>query len=352
MQLKESVLVTLIVFAALLVVGCSVKTTIEKDEPNDIGPILWLGGSYIGEIENALPHGTGSWVHPDGYDYDGEWEYGLKSGYGVWNSPDGDHYDGHWKDNLKCGIGLFIGSSGEKYEGEWQDDLYHGHGTWSNANGDEYIGEFVMGLFHGNGTWIGSDGGKYEGGFAYGEKHGEGLLTGVDGSVDKGPWVEGTKIPTKSNIENSQSSADDTIASIDGPNANLVVTSHSGKAMRFFESGSTPAEYGSRKYATKFNSENVEYIYFEVIVTSQAVSVDREFSINFRSNQLGLDYTENYKIPAGQNQVVITGPSRGKIFKPDEGTYVVDIYISNIKPDPGLFGAKAIDVKGSFFKVG
>ena len=57
------------------------------------------GGIYKGEVSNGVPHGQGTWTHPDGWKYVGEWNDGQYDGQGTLTSPDGKKYVGEYKDD-------------------------------------------------------------------------------------------------------------------------------------------------------------------------------------------------------------------------------------------------------------
>ena len=70
-------------------------------EPSTV-TIDWLEGTYTGEVSNGVPHGQGTWTHPNGNKYVGEWKDG-KPWNGTMYDKDqnviGTYSDGAWKEN-------------------------------------------------------------------------------------------------------------------------------------------------------------------------------------------------------------------------------------------------------------
>ncbi len=137
--------------------------------------------SFVGEVNNGVPNGWGSWESSDGYKYVGEWVAGKWHGQGTYTSPDGTKYVGEWANNEWHGQGTHTSSDGTKYVGEYKNGLEHGQGTWTRLNGDEYVGEWEDGERSGQGTYTYSDGTKYVGSFRNGRFHGQGTFTWPEG---------------------------------------------------------------------------------------------------------------------------------------------------------------------------
>ncbi len=361
------ILATLVIFT-----GCTKPPTVEKDE--EVESMPWLDGTYSGYLSFAMPHGQGVWTGQNGAVYEGKWKYGLKDGYGVWTgpngdtyrgywannkkhgignftgvdgekydgewkndqrngfgvwtSPGGDRYEGYWKDDLKDGTGTYTGTDGETYEGDWQYGLYNGTGRWTNDDGEVYAGEFLNGFFHGEGIWLNADGDSYEGSFAYGEKHGEGTYTRADGTVEEGAWVAGVKTVVETAVKEPYQRYDSFT-----PGEEIFTSDQLHvRRLRFFESGEEPIGPGSRVYAKSFDSSKPGYIYWELELYSPDVELDREFSISFTINTLNIEETGIYKMPAGQEKLIITGPNYTRIPMPGIGTYVMNFRIRNFYP--------------------
>ena len=114
------------------------------------------GSAYSGDckISSAglkLPHGHGSWTHPDGDRYVGEWKEGIWHGEGSLTIPGVGEYVGRWENGEQNGYGTHTDSDGDKYTGEWKDGEKEGQGTRTWPNGRVYVGEFKNGLPDGEG---------------------------------------------------------------------------------------------------------------------------------------------------------------------------------------------------------
>ena len=65
--------------------------------------IEYGGGTYTGEVSlsrvvwKGVPHGQGTWTHPDGRKYVGEYKDGKIHGQGTFTFPDGRKYVGEFK---------------------------------------------------------------------------------------------------------------------------------------------------------------------------------------------------------------------------------------------------------------
>ena len=124
------------------------------------GTSLYPGGSkYVGDFENYLPHGYGTF---------------------VW--ANGDRYFGEWKNGKNHGNGTKIWKDGREYRGDFLDDKLHGEGTLYFPDGKKYIGGFQNGKRHGEGRFMYPDGTAYEGKFFAGKEQGVGECISVDGS--------------------------------------------------------------------------------------------------------------------------------------------------------------------------
>jgi hypothetical protein len=86
-------------------------------------PRIRDGDKYVGEFQNGLFHGKGTYTDAYGGKYIGEYKYGHKNGQGTmtWTNEE-EKYE-------------------EKYEGEWKNNKMHGQGTytcspsWRDPNG-------------------------------------------------------------------------------------------------------------------------------------------------------------------------------------------------------------------------
>jgi hypothetical protein len=75
------------------------------------------GGTYIGEVVDGLPHGQGTWTHPNGAKYVGELKDGKFHGQGTktWGKGkwEGDKYVGEYKDDKRW-EGIYYNAGGYK----------------------------------------------------------------------------------------------------------------------------------------------------------------------------------------------------------------------------------------------
>jgi hypothetical protein len=122
----------------------------EGDHVND----MWHGngvrstsaGSYEGEFEKGMKHGTGKmvWIGSRAT-YTGMWEHGFFHGTGTYVSKDGTIYEGEWRKGVRSGNGASLLPNGEKYQGQWKNNVYHGVGIYRWSNGKWRKGEWAQG---------------------------------------------------------------------------------------------------------------------------------------------------------------------------------------------------------------
>ena len=62
---------------------------------------------YVGEIENGVPYGQGTYTYPDGRKYVGEFKGGLPNGQGTETFSDGNKYVGGYKNGGEHGQGTY-----------------------------------------------------------------------------------------------------------------------------------------------------------------------------------------------------------------------------------------------------
>ena len=78
------------------------------------------GGTYIGEVVNGVPEGTGTWTTTEALIHKGEFRNGLPNGFGVLTSPNGMIYEGNFTDDAPDGQGVMRNADGSiAYEGIW-----------------------------------------------------------------------------------------------------------------------------------------------------------------------------------------------------------------------------------------
>ena len=79
----------------------------------------------MGEIENGLPNGQGTYIY----------------GKGKWK---GDKYEGECKEGKSHGQGTHTQKNG-KYVGGFKDGVWNGQGTYTWSNGNKGVGEYRNG---------------------------------------------------------------------------------------------------------------------------------------------------------------------------------------------------------------
>jgi hypothetical protein len=307
---------------ALLLAAACTHTDLNSDETTE-DLIIWAGGTYSGDLSNALPHGRGLWIHPDGYYYDGEWEFGLKSGFGEWLTVGGDSYEGLWKEDSQHGYGKYRGRDGEVYDGEWAEGFFEGSGVWRNKHGDKYSGEFKAGLFHGEGVWVGANGDKYMGIFAYGERHGEGIFVGADGISVEGVWVEGFNSELEALLAKAAEPPDSAAGS-------SAVGGFKVTGLRFFSSDLALSRTRFRNYSSTFSRNNSEqYIFWELEIALPNKSSAREVVITSYLQPFGFWDTASYHIPEGYDTYRLAGPQSSRYNTLPGGSYTMEIRLGD-----------------------
>jgi len=159
--------------------------------------VSWDGGNYTGRLKDNIPHGKGSWNHPNGDSYVGEWKDGEKHGYGtyIWGDDSdwtGDSFEGEWR-NGELFRGVYTWANGEIYDGELKDGKGHGYGKVYYANGDVYEGEWNNGKRDGQGIYQWANGDKYEGEWKLDDMDGQGTYYYANGDIYEGEWKEGSR---------------------------------------------------------------------------------------------------------------------------------------------------------------
>jgi hypothetical protein len=75
--------------------GFDSVNVVHRREFQTSGMTPTLTVTYVGQMKDGLPHGTGSYVYDGLPVYSGQWENGVAQGYGVFTS--GTSYDYRWK---------------------------------------------------------------------------------------------------------------------------------------------------------------------------------------------------------------------------------------------------------------
>ena len=149
-----------------------------------------LTSSYIIEGIEAIRHGKGKQIWPEGSIYEGFWRDDQADGFGRLIHADGDYYEGEWKNDKAHGKGKYVHPDGSYYEGDWVKDLQEGFGIEHHPNGSVYTGEFVAGEKHGEGKFVNPDGSSYVGSFKNNHFDGKGRYEWADGKAYDGEWTE------------------------------------------------------------------------------------------------------------------------------------------------------------------
>ena len=172
-------------------------------DPNDIDSSSRLI-SRLSKLTQASLSAVSDILHPsdmdaksytgytfkDGSYYLGQWEERLMSGRGSFYYSNGDIYIGYWHNGLHNGHGLFYWASGSLYVGSWIDDEMFGYGIWSDKYGRSFKGDWVNDSKNGYGEFSWPNGDVFEGYFVRDEMHGHGKLVTLNGIVES-VWVNG-----------------------------------------------------------------------------------------------------------------------------------------------------------------
>jgi len=160
------------------------------------------GGTYVGEIENGLPHGKGKKTSISrGYTYEGDFVMGFRHG-----------------------IGKITYADGNIYEGEVVQGSPHGKGKKTYVKtGNAYEGDFVQGTLQGKGKMIYSDGNIYEGEYEKGVICGKGKMTYADGDIYEGEFVNGRPAFSHSTSEMTEMITEKYAKDVNSPAMNATV---------------------------------------------------------------------------------------------------------------------------------
>ena len=154
------------------------------------GKKKYKDGEYVGEFQNGLRDGKGTFYYYENNEYErkkyeGDWKNDKIEGKGkmIWKT--GEVYEGEWSNNLKEGKGIETYTDGAKYEGNFKNSKFEGKGVLYYANGCRYEGDFKNNNRHGSGImYYKSDGiGKSMGDFVDDKPSGKHVFLQPDGSV-------------------------------------------------------------------------------------------------------------------------------------------------------------------------
>lgn len=109
-------------------------------------------GEYTGELTaEGKREGKGLFRFEGTQDvYMGDWQNDVFHGKGTYFFSSGDKYEGELYAGMKHGIGNYLYRNGNVYHGEWKQDLKDGEGRFLNKKrGEEYHGGFYF-LFSSN----------------------------------------------------------------------------------------------------------------------------------------------------------------------------------------------------------
>ena len=114
------------------------------------GKKKYKDGEYVGEFQNGLRDGKGTFYYYENNEYErkkyeGDWKNDKIEGKGkmIWKS--GGIYEGEWSNDLKEGKGFEVFPSGQKYEGNFKNSNYEGKGVLYYENGNRYAVYFKKG---------------------------------------------------------------------------------------------------------------------------------------------------------------------------------------------------------------
>lgn len=147
-----------------------------------------LGFLYIGEWQNDLFHGKGSYFWTDGTTYVGEFYRGAIYGKGKLTKPSGETYEGFFVNGFRRGRGKTHWVNGDSHVGYWWDNELNGRALYKWNSGAIFDGKFKNGIRSGKGTETYAEGSKFTGVWRDGKVYGNGIFTTKDGVVIEGKW--------------------------------------------------------------------------------------------------------------------------------------------------------------------
>lgn len=100
-------------------------------------------GTYVGDMQNGVKHGNGTWQINNGKKYTGDWSNEMRHGYGEYTLPNGEYYKGMWSNSVRHGHGIYRYPNGDIYTGMWKNGVKHGDGKWESHDGIKYEGKWV-----------------------------------------------------------------------------------------------------------------------------------------------------------------------------------------------------------------
>ncbi len=176
------------------------KSEVEKaylDNEISLSPVVdfintykkkYLGFMYIGDWQNDLFHGKGTYYWTDGTTYKGEFYCGLIYGKGKLTKPSGETYEGFFVKGIRSGRGKTHFVGGDSHVGYWRDNQLNGRGLYKWNNGAIFDGKYKNGIRCGKGTLTYAEGSKFTGVWRSGKVYGNGIFTTKDGVLIEGKW--------------------------------------------------------------------------------------------------------------------------------------------------------------------
>ena len=145
-------------------------------------------GMYRGEFIDGKFQGKGRLEIPVSFleksIYVGDWDEGIRSGRGSYWNGDGKLYIGQWSGDKRDGHGsYFFGLP------RWEENEHSEY--WLSQNTENYTGKFVNDHYQGEGTYRWPNGQRYEGKFFASKKHGPGTFFYATGTRRNQVWEYG-----------------------------------------------------------------------------------------------------------------------------------------------------------------
>jgi hypothetical protein len=96
----------------------------------------------LGQWENGVKHGEGTYLYQNKDTYSGWWQFGNKKGKGTYTYANtGMKLIGNWDEN-KIVEGKWIFPNGTFYSGQFKENKPNGNGVWSVNTGNQLEGSY------------------------------------------------------------------------------------------------------------------------------------------------------------------------------------------------------------------
>lgn len=157
--------------------------TWRPSSPRVFGPSVSINGAFI----DGKPEGWCRCVNFGPFTvFQGELRGGIPNGFGAGvfspDRPSPGTYFGDFQDGVPHGSGLWRSDAGHVYRGDFREGAAHGSGSLTTSDGWKYVGQFEKGMLHGHGVEEFPNGIKYEGTYVSHSRAGQGTLTWGEGS--------------------------------------------------------------------------------------------------------------------------------------------------------------------------